>query len=82
MENKEILIQKIESAIEEIRPYLHADGGDVKFIDLTDDYIVQIELMGSCSSCKMSPMTLKAGVEENIKRELPQIKGVVAINNL
>ena len=71
--------KKIESAIQKIRPYLEAEGGDIEFIDVTDDHVVRVRLLGACSSCSMSHMTMKAGVEESIKREVPEITKVVAI---
>ncbi|NMM49300.1 NifU family protein [Marinigracilibium pacificum] len=74
------LIQKVEEAINNIRPYLEADGGDVKVLDINDENIVKIELLGACGSCPMSTMTLKAGVEEAVKRAVPEINGVEAIN--
>lgn len=79
MEEQE-LMEKIESALDNIRPYLKADGGDVKLLEVDSDQIVKLELLGSCGSCPMSAMTLKAGVEEAIKRVVPEIKGVEAIN--
>jgi len=74
------LIKKVESALEQIRPYLQADGGDVSLIEITDDYIVKLELHGACKSCSMSMMTMKAGIEESIKRVAPEVKSVQAIN--
>jgi len=71
---------KVEVALEQIRPYLLEDGGDVSLIEITDDKIVKLELHGACKSCSMSAMTLKAGIEESIKRAAPEIKGVEAIN--
>lgn len=70
----------IEEALDNIRPYLEADGGNVRVIELTEDMILKLELLGNCGSCPMSTMTLKAGVEEAIKKALPEIKKVVAIN--
>jgi Fe-S cluster biogenesis protein NfuA len=72
--------QKVEDALQTIRPYLQADGGDVKLLDVNSEGIVSLELLGACGSCPMSTMTLKAGVEEAIKRAIPEIKGVEAIN--
>jgi len=72
--------QRVEEALQTIRPYLQADGGDVKLLELRDDHIAVLELLGACGSCPMSTMTLKAGVEEAIKRAVPEIKGVEAIN--
>ncbi len=79
MESKE-LHQQIESALDTIRPYLEADGGDVRFLEVDSNNVVKLELLGSCGSCPMSTMTLKAGVEEAIKRVVPEITGVEAIN--
>tara|TARA_B100000427_G_scaffold306749_1_gene293721 strand:- start:374 stop:622 length:249 start_codon:yes stop_codon:yes gene_type:complete len=74
------LIDRVESAIDEIRPYLIADGGDIKVISVDNRNIVNLELLGSCETCPMSPMTLKAGVEEAIKKHVPEINGINAIN--
>ncbi len=74
------LIEKIEKALENIRPYLEADGGDVKVLEVDKNLNVVLELLGNCGSCPMSTMTLKAGVEEAIKREVPEIKSVHAVN--
>lgn len=74
------LVEKVEKALDTIRPYLEADGGDVKVLEVDKDMNVVLELMGNCGSCPMSTMTLKAGVEEAIKREVPEIKSVHAVN--
>ncbi|MEQ6165869.1 MULTISPECIES: NifU family protein [unclassified Ekhidna] len=74
------LVEKVEKALNTIRPYLEADGGDVKVLEVDKDMNVVLELMGNCGSCPMSTMTLKAGVEEAIKREVPEIKSVQAVN--
>ncbi|MCG8476893.1 MAG: NifU family protein [Cytophagales bacterium] len=74
------LIAKVDEALDSIRPYLEADGGNVKVLEVTDDKIVRLELLGACGTCPMSAMTLRAGVEEAIKRALPEIKGVEAVN--
>lgn len=71
---------QIESALDTIRPYLEADGGNVKVIGLTEDMVLQLELIGACSSCPMSTMTFKAGVEEAIKKAIPEINKVEAVN--
>jgi len=73
-------IAKIEDALNQLRPYLEADGGNVSFVELTEDNIVKLELHGACKSCSMSMMTLKAGIEDAIKRAVPEIKSVEAIN--
>ena len=74
------MIEKIEKALEKIRPFLLEDGGDVRVLEVTDDLVVKLELLGACGTCPMSPMTMKAGVEEVIRREIPEIKGVEAVN--
>ncbi|MES2591557.1 MAG: NifU family protein [Bacteroidota bacterium] len=71
---------KVEEALEQIRPYLQADGGNVSLLEITDDKIVRLELLGACKSCSMSAMTLKAGIEESIKRIAPEIIAVEAVN--
>ena len=74
------LVERVEKALDTIRPYLEADGGDVKILEVDKDMNVILELMGNCGTCPMSTMTLKAGVEEAIKREVPEIKSVHAVN--
>lgn len=80
MSNQEELTAKVKNIIEQIRPYLQADGGDISFVNLTDDNVVNVELQGSCGSCPYSRMTLKNGVEEAVKKALPEIKSVEALN--
>ena len=74
------LLERIELALDSIRPYLRTDGGDVKLLEVTDDMVAKIELLGACGACPMSTMTFKAGVEEAIKREVPEITAVEAVN--
>lgn len=76
--NKE-LHSKIEEAIAQIRPFLEGDGGDIELVEVTDDFVVKVRLLGACSSCNMSQMTMKSGVEEAIKNAVPSIKEVIAI---
>lgn len=71
---------KIEEALDQIRPYLESDGGNVSLIEITDDLNVKLELLGACKTCNMSAMTMKAGIEEVIRRAVPEIKSVEAIN--
>lgn len=78
-DNPEIL-KRVHSAIDEIRPYLQADGGDIRFVEIDDDMTVKVELLGACGSCPMSIQTLKAGVEISVKRFAPEIRQVVAID--
>ena len=80
MENKESTILKINQAIEQLRPFLHADGGDMEFIELTEDAIVKVKLLGSCSDCSMSHMTMRAGLEEALKIAAPEVIAVEAID--
>ncbi|MBU0488631.1 MAG: NifU family protein [Bacteroidetes bacterium] len=78
--NKQEIQQKVESAIDQIRPYLEADGGNIRFVELTDDMIVNVELQGACRTCPMSIITLKNGVEAAVKKAVPEIVSVEAIN--
>ena len=77
---KEELEQKVENVIDQVRPYLQQDGGDINFVELTEENIVNVELTGACGSCPYSTMTLKNGVEATLKKILPEIKEVVAVN--
>ena len=79
-EEKQILIKKIESAIDSIRPYLEADGGNVSVEDITDEMVAMVRFHGACSSCSMSAMTLKAGVAEAVRLAVPEIQNVVALS--
>lgn len=78
--NKEEITEKVLLALEQLRPHLHADGGDIEFVEVSDDATVLVRLTGACSDCSMSLMTLKAGLEENVKRMAPEVKEVIAIN--
>tara|TARA_B100000809_G_scaffold107567_1_gene106074 strand:+ start:486 stop:737 length:252 start_codon:yes stop_codon:yes gene_type:complete len=78
MENT--LLQRVEAAIDTIRPYLKDDGGDVKVLEITSENKVILELIGACSSCPMSPSTMRAGIEEAVKRFVPEITSIEAIN--
>jgi len=80
IEHKEVLITKVKKIIEQVRPYLQQDGGDINFVEITDDMVVNVELTGACGSCPYSTMTLKNGVENTIRKALPEIKSVEAIN--
>ncbi|QCR24798.1 NifU family protein [Pontibacter sp. SGAir0037] len=71
---------RIEGALDQIRPYLEADGGNVKVLGITEDMVLQLELLGACGSCPMSTMTLKAGVEQSVLKAIPEIKSVEAVN--
>ncbi len=70
--------EKVSKAIEKIRPFLQRDGGDIELIDVVDG-VVKVKLKGACGSCPMSTMTLKLGVEKQLKEEIPEVKEVVAV---
>jgi Fe-S cluster biogenesis protein NfuA len=74
------LTDKVEAALDTIRPYLEADGGNVSIEEITADNVVKLKLLGSCGSCPMSIMTLKAGIEQAIKKAVPEITAIEAIN--
>lgn len=73
------LTQRVQAAIEEIRPFLIADGGDIELVEITTENVARVKLLGACSSCSMSPMTMKAGVEESIRKAVPEITAVEAV---
>jgi Fe-S cluster biogenesis protein NfuA len=77
---KNEITEKVKAAIETIRPYLIADGGDVKLVEITDDLIVKVKLTGACDGCPFSLMTLRAGIEQAIRKKLPELKELVAVN--
>ena len=74
------LLQKVELALDSIRPYMETDGGNIRIIDITPEMVVRVELTGNCGTCPMSTMTMKAGVEQAILKMVPEIVSVVAIN--
>lgn len=78
--DKVTIEEKVLLAMEQIRPFLHADGGDVSFVRVTDDGVVQVRFSGSCQDCNMRAMTLKAGIEEAVIKMAPEVKSVEAIN--
>ncbi|HEX7365885.1 MAG TPA: NifU family protein [Pelobium sp.] len=80
MSEKEDLLASVEAALDTIRPYLIADKGNVSILEITDDKVLKIKLLGSCESCPMSIMTLKAGIEQAVKKAVPEIVAVEAIN--
>jgi len=78
--NKEVIMrEKIEAALNKIRPQLQADGGGVELVDVTDDGLVKVRLTGACGGCPMSQMTLKMGIENTLKEEVPEVREVVAV---
>ena len=81
-QEKNILLHQIELALDDIRPHLAVDGGDVSVVDVTDEMIVRVRWLGACEMCSMSVMTMKAGVEQAVKSRLPQIRSVEAVNSI
>ena len=73
------MISKIQNALEQVRPFLKADGGDVSLVEITDDNVVKIQLHGACKGCSVSNITMKAGIEEVIKNAVPEVKTVEAV---
>ena len=74
--------ERVETTLQELRPYLEADGGDIRLVEITDDLVARIELMGACADCSMINMTLKGGVESALKKAVPELTAIVAINLL
>ena len=72
--------ERVEAALDVVRPHLRVDGGDVELVEVTDDLHVKIRWKGTCENCSMSGMTLRAGIQEAIKSKIPEINGVEAIN--
>jgi len=79
---KKELIDRIDAALEDVRPHLAVDGGDVEVIDVTEAHVVKIKWLGTCETCSMSAMTMKAGVEQAIKGRIPEVAGIEAINGV
>ncbi len=80
MENLVEVTSKIQTVLEHIRPYLQKDGGDVELINVSDDGIVEVRLIGACDTCAMRPMTLRAGIERAIMHEVPEIKRIESVS--
>lgn len=74
------LLERVEAALDSIRPYLEADGGNVSIEEITPDNVVKLKLLGACGSCPMSIMTLKAGIEQAIQKAVPEVTAVEALN--
>lgn len=77
--DKAAYLIKIEKALDTIRPFLQKDGGNIEVVDVSDDLDVQVRLLGNCTTCPMSVSTMKAGVEESIKKAIPEIQSVVSV---
>ncbi len=80
MKNDINLLKRVNTKLEEIRPYLIADGGDVTVEEITDDMTIKVRLIGACGTCPFSVHTLKAGVEMALRQEIPELKEVIAVN--
>jgi len=78
MATKEI-VEKITDVLEQLRPYLQADGGDLQLVEVTEDLVVKVRLVGACGNCPMRTMTLKAGVETTLKKQVPEVKSVESV---
>ena len=76
------LQQRRETTLDELRPFLETDGGDIRLVEITQDLVVRIELLGACADCSMINMTLKGGVESALKNAAPELKAIEAINLL
>ena len=74
-----MLEEQVKTALENVRPSLQADGGDVEFVSLSDDGIVSVKLTGACGSCPMAQMTLKMGIENYLKKEIPEVNSVIGV---
>lgn len=74
------LLARIEEALNQVRPYMEADGGNISLVGVSEDMVARVQLEGACSSCKMSMMTMKAGVEQSILKAVPEIKAVEAVS--
>jgi len=76
-----MLEEKVKAALDNVRPSLQADGGDVEFVSLSDEGIVSVKLTGACGSCPMSQMTLKMGIENYLKKVIPEVTEVVNVKD-
>lgn len=77
--NKDEIIQKVEAAIDILRPYLHADGGDLKAVNITPEMVLQLQAFGACRDCKHIDQTVQNGISEAIKKDIPEIFDIVII---
>lgn len=74
-----MLEDKVKAALNNVRPSLQADGGDVEFVGMSDEGVLSVKLTGACGSCPMSQMTLKMGIEKYMKKEVPEVKEVIGV---
>jgi len=80
--DKKEMIARVDEALNDVRPHLKVDGGNVEVVDITDSHIVKIKWLGTCENCSMSMMTMKAGIEETLRGKIPEVSGVEAVNGL
>ena len=73
------MLERVKAVIEEVKPLLRADGGDVDIVEVTEDGVVKLRLLGACGHCPMSAMTLKMGIEKRLRERIPEIKEVIAV---
>jgi len=78
--HSEDLCERIDRALDELRPFLKSDGGDIKVLAVREDLTVEVELQGACAHCAQAAMTMRAGVEEAVRRVVPEVQRVVAVN--
>lgn len=78
---KDDLLKRANETLDQVRPYLQADGGDIEIVELTDENILKVRLTGACNGCPFSMQTLKAGVEQAIKRDIPEILEVIEVDS-
>lgn len=78
--NKKQLLERVENALNNIRPFLQSDGGNIELVEITEQNVARVRLMGNCDGCKMSVSTMKAGVESTIRNFVPEIRAVEAVN--
>ncbi len=79
-QEKSDLISRINEALDDVRPHLVSDGGNIEVVDVTDDMTVQVKWLGNCQNCNMSLMTMRAGIEVAIKNKIPEIRQIEAVN--
>ncbi len=72
--------ERVDRALDDVRPHLAIDGGNVELVEITDDNIVRVKWMGACVGCSMSQMTMRAGIEQTLRGKIPELAGVEAIN--
>ncbi len=79
---QEALKQRVDAALDSLRPHLKVDGGDIEVVEVTEDMTVRVKWLGNCEFCSMSAMTMKAGVEQTLKSKIPEIQAIEAVNGL